>query len=243
MCLLRGCGCGGKSKAARNRLLGAEFALGLSGLGFAASQRPSITSSPLFWPAVGVGMLGLLASVFHRPEDPKEGARGRTAAQVLFVPVLAAAAVTARGAEFPGFIAVVALGAVGLLAAVLALIGDTDRANAVLAVLLTGHAYLVAGVALRPDFGVRALDQLKAVAKGKAPLIASLGQSTSPAHTGGTVQVSGVMMVGGARQAMTSKGAFSAGQTIPDVGRVVSVSDAEVVIQTAAGQERYPVPR
>ena len=244
VCLLRGCGCGGKTKGARNRLLGVEFALGLSGLGFAASQRPAIPGSPLFWPAVGVGVVGLLGSVFHRTEDAEEGARGRTAAQLLFLPVLAAVAVVARGVEFPGFIAAVVLGAVGVLAALLALIGDTDRANAVLAVLLAGHAYLAASVVLRPDFGARAVEQLKAVARGKAQLIAPLGQSSAVTHAGGAFQVSGVMVVGGARQAMTSKGAFSAGQTVPDVGKVLSVSDAEVVIQTTAGaQERYPVPR
>lgn len=243
VCLRRGCGCGGVAKGKANTLLAAEFALGLAGLGAGAWQRgAAVSGSPLFWPAVGLGAIGFLAAGSRKIEDPKEAARGHTAAQVLLLPVLAAVAVAAKGGEFPGFLAAVALGALGVAMAAFAFFGDSDRSNAALAVLVGAHAYLVAGVVLTPAFGSKAVEQVKAVASGRIKITSPLGSGVAKQDAG--FKVAGVMKVGGQLQALTPSGAFSPGQSIPGVGKVVSVTETEVVVQgLSGGHERYPVPR
>lgn len=246
VCLRRGCSCGGGTAARGkpNLLLAAEFALGLAGLGAGAWQRgAAVSSAPLFVPAVALGVVGFLAAATRKLEDPQEAARGHTAAQLLFIPVVAALVVAAKGGEFPYFIAAVVLGALGLAKAVFAFLGDADRSNAMLAILVAAHAYMVAGVVLTPQFGMKAVDQVKAIASGKLKLTAPLSAPT-PAKTDTGFKVSGVMNVGGSRKALTPLGAFGPGQSIPGIGTVVSVTDAEVVVQgLSGGQDRYPVPR
>lgn len=244
ICLKQGCSCGGKAKGQPDHLVAAEFFMGLAGVGAAAWLRGSRASdSPLFWPAIILGAVGFLATLTRKIHDPTMTGTGHLAAQVLFLPALAAMVVAGRGVEFPGFVAAVAVGAIGLLVALWAILKDAERSTAALALMLAAHTYLVAGVALTPRFPERAFERLRAVAKGKASITGPLGQ-----HAAGkeekAFRVSGVMLVGGNRRALTSAGAVSAGQTIPDVGKVVSVSDAEVVIQTTDGAiEHHPVPR
>lgn len=250
VCLRRGCACGGKVSGTANFLIAAEFAILLAGAGAAVKLRnPHVLFATLFWPSVALAGVCLLASLTRKVNDPEESANGHTAAQVLLIPVIAAAAVAFLGHEFPGFVATVVIGAVGMLLSIKAILTDAERANAGFAVLLAVNAYMVAALGLTPDFGMRAVGQIKAIAQGKASISTPLSQvpastsSTPGAAATPALKVSGVMAMGKTRQALTSRGAFSVGQTIPDLGRVTAITETEVVVETSSGSERYPVPR
>lgn len=244
ICLKQGCNCGGKAKRKADHLLAVNFIIGLAGVGAAVWMRgPSATASPLFWPAVGLGVVGFLAALARKQENPEEASTGHTASQILFLPAIAAMVVAARGREFPGFVPVLVVGVVGLVVALLGILKDADRSSAMLSVMLAAHTYLVAGVVLSPAFPLAAFQQVKAIAKGKASITAPMGKMDPRGDPERAFRISGVMNVGGQRQALTSKGAFGAGMKIPDVGVVKSVSDAEVVIDTGGQLERYPVPQ
>ena len=252
LCLKRGCNCGGKAPGAGaggggggriDRAMAAGFALGLAGLGAAVWTRgPRATSAEMFYPAAITGAIGLAAALTRKLDDDDAKSTGHQAAVILMIPAAMALAIAARGAPFPGFFIGVYAAVAGLAAAVIGLLIDTNKSNAGFALLLVAHCYLTAGIALRPDYAKNALDQGLAIAKGTAPVSSALGKAAKPPGEK-AFQVSGVLVIGGARQALTSKGAFAAGAAIPDVGTVKSITDDEVVIVDPAGaEERYPVP-
>ena len=247
ICLRQGCNCSKKASGtgSPDAMLVMGFGLGLMALGAGAWLRGArATGSELFMPAAALGGVGFLAACARKIDDPPAAANGHSAALLLFLPAIATVVVAAKGGEFPGFLVFFVVGALGAIIAVLGLATDSDRATSALAVLVAAQLYLANGVTLKADFGKRAFEQGKQVAAGKAKLMAPLGSTGAANEKEKAFRVSGVVNLGGTRKVMTTKGAFAQGDTIPDVGKIVLVTDDEVQLQEDGGAlQHIPVPR
>jgi hypothetical protein len=263
LCLKRGCTngptCGSASAVAAGgpgKWLALPFLAATIGLGAAYFKfGPKVTGSTWFGPALGTGLVGMVAAL-KIGDSPPAGAKcraGRFAGWLLLVAAFGAGAIAGTGREVPYTAHLTALGAAGGVLAALGLVFfDRDKRPSVLHVLLAAHLYFVAAVILSPGFPRTMLARLQqggAAAAGPGAGAGpsggggGLGSLLGISSGGADVQIKGVMKVGGRMQAMTQSGSFSVGDTVPGAGTVHSINDVEVVIKSPGGQlQKYAVP-